>query len=135
MTNKEAFISEIEKITENFEEPIPLQEILSEQAYDFFISFFLSFCLSFLSLFAFLSLSYSLSASGFICGFSGLTTVLPLIYSISFCNNLFTSPLYYSYYIFSTILSFALLLLGLNSNSSSVASIGFLVSILTLGTL
>ena len=38
MTNKEAFISEIEKITENFEEPVPLQEILSEQAYDFFIS-------------------------------------------------------------------------------------------------
>ena len=31
-------ISEIEKITENFEEPVPLQEILSEQAYDFFIS-------------------------------------------------------------------------------------------------
>ena len=31
MTNKEAFISEIEKITENFEEPVPLQEILSEQ--------------------------------------------------------------------------------------------------------
>ena len=38
MTNKEAFISEIEKITENFEEPVLLQEILSEQAYDFFIS-------------------------------------------------------------------------------------------------
>ena len=38
MTNKEAFISEIEKITENFEEPVPLQDILSEQAYDFFIS-------------------------------------------------------------------------------------------------
>ena len=38
MTNKEAFILEIEKITENFEEPVPLQEILSEQAYDFFIS-------------------------------------------------------------------------------------------------
>ena len=38
MTNKEAFISEIEKITENFEEPVPLKDILSEQAYDFFIS-------------------------------------------------------------------------------------------------
>ena len=32
MTNKEVFIAEIEKITENFEERIPLQEALSEQA-------------------------------------------------------------------------------------------------------
>ena len=38
MTNKEIFIAEIEKITENFEEPIPLQEALSEQAYAFFLS-------------------------------------------------------------------------------------------------
>ena len=38
MTNKEVFIAEIEKITENFEEPIPLQEALSEQAYAFFLS-------------------------------------------------------------------------------------------------
>ena len=38
MTNKEVFIAEIEKITENFEKPIPLQEALSEQAYAFFLS-------------------------------------------------------------------------------------------------
>ena len=38
MTSKEVFIAEIEKITENFEEPIPLQEALSEQAYAFFLS-------------------------------------------------------------------------------------------------
>ena len=38
MTNKEKFIEEIEKIVENFEEPVPLQEVLSEQAYSFFLS-------------------------------------------------------------------------------------------------
>lgn len=38
MTNKEIFIAEIEKITENFEEPVSLQEALSEQAYAFFLS-------------------------------------------------------------------------------------------------
>lgn len=38
MTNKEKFIEEIEKIVENFEEPAPLQEVLSEQAYSFFLS-------------------------------------------------------------------------------------------------
>lgn len=38
MTNKEKFIDEIENIVKNFEEPVPLEEILSKDAYEFFLS-------------------------------------------------------------------------------------------------
>lgn len=36
MENKDIFISEIEAITENFEDPCPLDTVLSEKAYQFF---------------------------------------------------------------------------------------------------
>lgn len=37
MTKKEKFIAEIEAITQNFEDPAPLEVVLSEDAYAFFL--------------------------------------------------------------------------------------------------
>jgi hypothetical protein len=37
MTKKEKFIAEIESITQNFEDPAPLEVVLSEDAYSYFL--------------------------------------------------------------------------------------------------